>query len=133
MNKNIKNIISIVWLIIGIMLVTLSILEKVDEFWSGCGASLLVIGTLQLLRAYRLNKNEAYREKIEIELSDERNRFIRNKAWAWSGYLFVLIAAIACIVFKLINRDELSMASSAAVCLMITLYWVSYVILKRKY
>ena len=37
------------------------------------------------------SKNEAYREKIEIEEKDERNHFIRNKAWAWAGYLYVMI------------------------------------------
>ena len=133
MKKDKKFIISIIWLIIGICLITLSLFEKVDEFWSGCGAALFVVGVLQLLRSYRIYKNEAYRERMEIEHSDERNRFIRSKAWAWSGYLFILIAAIACIVFKIFNQDVLSMASSAAVCIMITLYWISYAILKRKY
>ena len=128
-----KNIISIVWIIIGITLIALSLIEKLDAFWSGCGASLLVVGTTQLLRSYRINKNEAYREKVEIELSDERNRFIRSKAWAWSGYLFVLIAAIASIVFKLCNQDLLSITSGAAVCIIILLYWISYAFLKRKY
>ena len=128
-----KNIISIVWITIGITLIVLSLIEKLDEFWSGCGASLLVVGITQLLRSYRINKNEAYREQVEVELSDERNRFIRSKAWAWSGYLFVLIAAVASIVFKIFDQNLLSMASGAAVCIIILLYWISYALLKRKY
>ena len=133
MKQTKKNIISIVWIIIGITLIVLSLIEKLDEFWSGCGASLLVVGITQLLRSYRINKNEAYREQVEIELSDERNRFIRSKAWAWSGYLFVLIAAAASIVFKISHLDLLSIASGAAVCIIILLYWISYALLKRKY
>jgi uncharacterized membrane protein len=92
-----------------------------------------VVGIIQLVRFYRLKNNEAYREKMEIEVSDERNHFIRNKAWAWSGYLFILIAAVACIVFKIMGQDLLSMAASGAVCLMLILYWISFIILKRKY
>ena len=84
-------VINIIWVMIGLVLVGLAFLGKVDSFWNGMGSGLLVIGVINILRVYRLNKNEAYREKVEIEISDERNKFIRNKAWAWSGYLFVLI------------------------------------------
>ena len=124
---------SITWVVIGAVLFSMAIAGKVDSFWSGMGGALLAVGGLQILKYYRLNKNEAYREKMEIEYGDERNQFIRNKAWAWSGYLFILIAAIACIVLKIAGQEVLSMAASGAVCLMLVLYWVSYYLLKRKY
>ena len=124
---------SIVYIIIGAALIGLACFEKVDEFWSGMGSALLVIGALRLIRYYRFKKNEAYREKIEIEEKDERNHFIRNKAWAWAGYLYVLIMAIATIVFKVVGQETLMMFASGSVCLVLTLFWVSYVILKRKY
>lgn len=124
---------SIVCIIIGIVLFGLSCFEMVDEFWSGMGSALLVIGALQLIRCYRFNKNEAYREKIEIEEKDERNHFIRNKAWAWAGYLFVMSMAVATIVLKIVGQETLMMAASGSVCFMLTLFWVSYLILKRKY
>ena len=133
MKQNKRIIVSIMWVIIGIVLIGLSFAGIVDEFWSGMGSGLLVVGIIQLIRFYRLQKNEAYREKMEIEASDERNHFIRNKAWAWSGYLFILISAVACIVFKIMGQDLLSMAASGAVCLMLILYWISFIILKRKY
>jgi uncharacterized membrane protein len=126
-------VINIIWVMIGLVLVGLAFLGKVDSFWNGMGSGVLVIGVINILRVYRLNKNEAYREKVEIEISDERNKFIRNKAWAWSGYLFVLIMAISSIVFRIINMEQLSVFASYTVCLMILLYWISYFILKRKY
>ena len=97
------------------------------------GSALLVVGLINLLKIHRLNKNEEYREKLEIEVSDERLQFIRNKAWAWSGYLFVLISAVACIVFKVMNLDQLSLYASFSVCLVLALFWVSHAIIKRKY
>ena len=132
--KNDKKLVwAVIYVIIGAVLVGFAIAGKVDEFWSGMGSAFLVIGVLRLVRAYRFSKNEAYREKIEIEASDERNHYIRNKAWAWAGYLFVMIMAVAVIVFKVMGQETLSMATSMAVCLMITLFWVSFYILKRKY
>ena len=93
----------------------------------------MVVGLINLLKIHRLNKNEEYREKLEIEMSDERLQFIRNKAWAWSGYLFVLISAVACIVFKVMDLDQLSLYASFSVCLVLVLFWASHAIIKRKY
>ncbi len=131
--KERKTWISIIYVIIGVVLFGLSCFEIVDEFWSGMGSALLVIGVLRLLRSYRFNKNDEYREKIEIEEKDERNHFIRNKAWAWAGYLFVMTMAVATIVLKLLGQETLMMAASGSVCFMLILFWVSYLILKRKY
>ena len=133
MKRDKRVYLSITWVVIGAVLFSMAIAGKVDSFWSGMGGALLAVGGLQILKYYRLNKNEAYREKMEIEYGDERNQFIRNKAWSWSGYLFILIAAVSCIVLKIAGQEVLSMAASGAVCLMLMLYWVSYYLLKRKY
>ena len=133
MRQKIKLSFNIVYVIIGCILIGFSVLEKLDSFWSGMGSALLVVGLINLLKIHRLNKNEEYREKLEIEVSDERLQFIRNKAWAWSGYLFVLISAVACIVFKVMNLDQLSLYASFSVCLVLALFWVSHNIIKRKY
>ena len=126
-------LVSALYITIGIILIGLGFAGMVDEFWNGMGSALLVIGVIQLIRRYRLEKNEAYREKIEIETNDERNHFIRNKAWAWAGYLFVMIMAVGCIILRIVGQDTLSMAASGSVCIMLVLFWCSYYFLKRKY
>ena len=133
MRQKVKLSFNIVYVIVGCILIGFAVLEKLDSFWSGMGSALLVVGLINLLKIHRLNKNEEYREKLEIELTDERNQFIRNKAWAWSGYLFVLISAVACIVFKVMNLDQLSLYASFSVCLVLVLFWASHAIIKRKY
>ena len=104
-----------------------------DEYWNGMGMAFAIVGAINLLRIHRLNKNESYREKRELEMSDERNHFIRNKAWAWAGYYFILIAGVCTIVFKIMGQELLSQAAAYTVCLIMILYWISYMILKRKY
>ena len=128
-----KNVYPIALIIAGLALIGLGFAEIVDEFWSGMGSALLVIGAIRLLRFYRLKKNDGYREKMETAVTDERNQFIRMKAWSWAGYLFIMVSAIATIIFRILGQDLLSQFASYAVCLMLVLYWVSYFVLKKKY
>ena len=133
MKKDKRVIVSIFWIVLGGTLIALAFAGVVDMFWNGMGSGLLVVGVIHLLRQYRFNKNETYREKIEIEEKDERNHFLRNKACAWSGYLFVMLAAVSCIVLRIAGQELLSFAASGAVCLMLVLYWISYWVLRKKY
>ena len=122
-----------IWLLLGLVLTALSCLETLDGFWSGMGSALVVIGIVRLLRGYRLSKRETYREAREVAETDERFHFIRNKAWAWAGYLFIIICALGAIVLRLLGKQLLSLDARGAVCLMLVLFWVSFFVLKKKY
>ena len=126
-------ILFIIYIIVGVTLLTLGIAGVIDEFWQGMGGGLLIIGILRSIQSLRYSKDENYRESYNTELNDERNRFIRNKAWAWAGYMFVIIAAIATLVLQTLGERLLSLEVSAAVGLILILYWISYFILQRKY
>ena len=128
-----RMIISIFWIVLGATLSVMSFMKLLDEFWQGFGVGLVLVGVLQLVRHIRYRTNDDYKEKVDIQVNDERNKFLSNKAWAWTGYIFVICAAIATIAFKTTGKDELSMFCSMAMCLMVVVYWISYIILKRKY
>ena len=102
-------------------------------FWGGMGTALVVVNILALVRMYRFQKDEAYREKVEVEANDERNRFLRSSAWAWAGYLFILITAVAAIVLRVAGQEVLSIAAGFAVCLLMLLDWGAYLVLRKKY
>ena len=123
----------ILWMVLGIALSVLSLLETLDEFWSGMGSALLVIGAVRLFRGYRLRRSDVYREKREVMETDERFHFIRTKAWSWAGYLFIIICALSTLLFKLLGQELLCQAAGGAVCLFLVLYWISFFILKKKY
>ena len=124
---------SIVEIILGIVLWICGTIGLIDSFWGGMGGGLMGVGIVFLVRSIRYKRDPAYKEEYDIEISDERNRFIRLKAWSWAGYLFVMIAAIATFAFKLVGREDLMMFCSASVCIMLVLYWICYMVLKNKY
>lgn len=133
MKKDRRNLVIVVYLILGVVLTVLGILEIVGSFWSGMGGALIAVAVIRMIRFLRYRNDEAYRENAQIEAKDERYRFIRNKAWAWAGYLFVMIAAVSTIVLKLLGQDLLAIAAGCAVSVLVLLYWVCYMVLKKKY
>ena len=124
---------SILEIVIGVVLCVCHFANRIDEFWSGMGIALIIVGSLFLLRNIKYHTNENYREEIDTQNNDERNRYLSLKAWSWAGYLFVIIAAVGTIVFKLVGKEELMMLASGSVCIVIFLYWISYMILRKKY
>ena len=118
---------------IGIVLSILGYTGVVDEYWSGMGTALIVVGVIFLFRTFRYKTNTEYKEKVDVEVNDERNKYLRRMAWSWTGYLFVLIAAFASIIFKIVGLDTYSIAAGGAVGLLILLYWISFMILQRKH
>jgi hypothetical protein len=132
--KNDRRILaSILYVFLGTVLLILGVAEVTDAFWSGMGSALIAVGVIRIVQFFRFRKDDSYREKVAIEMTDERNCFLRNKAWAWSGYLFILIAAVSTLVCKLLGQDLLSMAAGFAVCLLALLYWICYLVLRKKY
>ena len=128
-----KIFLSMFWIILGAVLVGCELAGVLDEFWSGMGAGFIAVGALQMYRQVKYRTNEAYKEKVDVAIEDERNRFIRGKAWAWAGYLFVIIAAISSIVLRIAGRGELADMAACGTGLLVFLYWGSYMVLQKKY
>lgn len=131
--KKSRWIASIVEIILGIALFICGAIGILDSYWSGMGGGLIGVGTVFLIRCIRYNRDPAYKEEYDIEMADERNSFLRVKAWSWAGYLYVMITAVSAICFKLLGREDLMMFCSMSVCLVVLLYWVCYMVLKKKY
>ena len=124
---------SIVEIILGLALWICSAIGLIDSYWGGMGGGLMGVGIIFLIRSIRYKRDPEYKEEYDVEMNDERNKFIRLKAWSWAGYMYVMLAAVGAIVFKLLGREDLMMFCSGTVCLVLVLYWVSYMVLKNKY
>ena len=128
-----RMIANIVEIVVGVILTILGYTGVVDSYWSGMGTALIFVGIIFLFRTFRYKTNTEYKEKVDVEVNDERNKYLRMMAWSWTGYFFVLIAAFASIIFRILGYSQYSMMAGYAVCLLITLYWISFLILRRKH
>ena len=133
MRSNKRLVASMIEIAVGAALLICALAGLLDEFWSGMGVALIVVGGLFLIRQIKYKTNESYKESVDVEVNDERNKYLSMKAWSWAGYLFVLIAAVGAIVLKILGREELVYMASGSVCLIVVLYWLSYVVLRKKY
>lgn len=131
--KNKRLIANIAEVAIGLVLTVCGYTGLVDAYWSGMGTALVVVGCIMLFRQFRYQTNSEYKEKVDVEIKDERNKYLRNLAWAWTGYLFVMIAAFGSIIFKVLGMEVYSVAAGFAVCLLITIYWITFIVLRKKH
>ena len=133
MKENKALVINIFWILLGAILIALSKLSQINDMYLGFGGGLVVVGVINLIRVFRYRSNSDYQEKVDIAINDERNNYIRLKAWSWAGYLFVLIAAAITIVCMILSYTLYMQIAAYTICLMVVLYWVSYLILSKKY
>ena len=122
MYNNRRLALSIFWVLLGVTLLVLSITEVLDSsMYAGMGSVLIVVGGLQIIRNIRYRKDAAYQEKVDTETSDERN------------YIVVIIQGIGVVVATVLREDTIRQILSYSVCLIVTVYWISYLVLSRKY
>ena len=124
---------TVFWIVLGAVLVVLTVTEVLDSsIYSGMGGALMAVGTLQLIRAVKYRKDSEYKEKVDTELGDERNRFLRMKSWSWAGYFTILIEGIGAIIAMALGERTVQLVLSYSVCLVLVIYWIAYVILSKK-
>jgi drug/metabolite transporter (DMT)-like permease len=133
MKFNKRLIANITEIVIGVILTICGATGLLDSYWSGMGTALIVVGGLMMIRQVRYSTNAEYKESVDVEIQDERNKFLRVKAWSWAGYFAVLIGAVASIVLRILGQNQLSQFAGLSVCVLMVLYWASYFILKKKY
>ena len=125
---------TVFWIVLGAVLVVLTVTEVLDSsIYSGMGGALMAVGTLQLIRAVKYRKDSEYKEKVDTELGDERNRFLRMKSWSWAGYFTILIEGIGAIIAMALGERTDQLVLSYSICLVLVIYWIAYVILSKKY
>jgi len=133
MNNNRRLIHSAAEIVIGAVLLITVRLMGGDSIWIGMGGALVAVGAVQLFLGLRYRVDTEYRERTDTEATDERNQFIRSRAWVWAGTGFVLIGGVMTVVFQILGRQELSTLCGTGVSLLVLLYWLSNLVLKKKY
>ena len=91
------------------------------------------VAVVRLILMYRYSRNEEYRKAVEISNKDERNKFLATQARNWTMYFTVLILSALCFAFQVAGQTLLSECCGFIVCGMMVIYWIAYLILRRKY
>ena len=133
MNNRRNIIVNIIYIILGAGLIIASKLNDLNSLYTGFGSGLTIVGVAQLIKAVRYSTDKNYKEKVDLSVKDERSSFIRTKAWAWTGYITVIVAAAVDIIFLIIGLEQYVSIASMIVCGIIIIYLISYMILKNKY
>ena len=134
MHNNGKLALSIFWIVLGAVLLGLSVANVLDStIYAGMGGALLAVGILQVIRNLRYRTNPSYQEKIDTEVNDERNIFLGMKSWSWTGRVIVLVECIGIIVAMVLGQQTIQLVLSYSVCAILVIYWVTFMILAKKY
>ena len=121
-------------LLFGIALIAAAfVTQKENQFLSSFGCALAAIGIAQGLRNIRLMRNPEACKRREIAESDERNIMLANKAKSWAFSLYMILIGAAVLVLSLMEKHEIAAILGYTVCILIGLYYVCYLILKKKY
>lgn len=131
--NNRKLAFSIFWIILGAVLMVLTANGVVSDMYSGMGGALIGIGVLQVIRNLRYRTNSKYREKLDVELQDERNKYIRMKSWSWTGYIIVLVQSLGVVIAFVMRQSVVQQVLTLSVCLTLCVYRISYAVICRKY
>lgn len=126
-----KTIAYIILLIGGAVILGLGTAGIADSFYSGMGGGIIGISIIRLVQLVRFSKDKKYAKKVEIEVSDERNIYISNKAKSMTFNWGILACAAATVVLRIIGMNDQSTICGLTICIVLVLYWVIYLIYNK--
>ena len=130
----IRKIISVSYISAGLILVIANIGNSVENnFTFAFGFGLLAMGILRLFRNRKITASEQSMRKQELAEADERIRMISERAKSWAFTLSIIGSGVLVIVLNVLGYREQALPFSWYVCAMATLYWICWVIIRKKY
>jgi uncharacterized membrane protein len=126
--------IAVSYIVIGLLLIAADALNHFEnQFFFSFGITLIVMGILRLLRYRKVTKDDASIHRQEVVETDERTLMMAEKARSWAFSYSILIAGIAVIVLSLLGKHDTAQPFAWYVCGQIGLYWICWLILRKKY
>ena len=120
------------YIVLGVILIILFNLKGAENsYLSSMGFALIVVGIVRIRNHIIITKNEESIRKQKIAETDERNIAIANKAKSLSFMIYIFMACIAVIVLEILNKTQWVSVISGMVCLLLVIYWVTYLIVRK--
>lgn len=125
---------SIGYMALGVLIIVVANITQTDnQFLYTFGSVLLFCGIARARNYFRNTKDEKTIRAIEIRETDERNVEIIQKAKSMAFNIAFFLGGVAVIILQLLGLQEKSLFLSYGVCFSLALYWVCYLIIRKKY
>ena len=122
------------YVIIGAVLILLQVTGRVDnEMSTYFGAVFAACGVARVIQYIRLVSDKDRMEQREIAEKDERNVMLWTQARSWAFGAYLLLAGTAIMILYAIHMDFAAQIVAYNVCALVFIYWICYMIAKRKY
>ena len=129
-----RRIIGISYILLGLALTIADMLKGFENnYFTSFGIALIFMGILRLLQYRKITQDDKSMRKREVAESDERTRMIAERARSWAFSISITGAGIVVIVLSLLGHHEEALPFAWYVCGMVVLYWISFVIIRKKY
>lgn len=126
--------VAVAYCILGLILIIASTANNSENYFiSSFGFTLLILGILRIVQNRKITRTEASMHRREIAETDERTRFLSERAKSWTFSFSIMISGIIVITLSLLGYHEQAQPFSWFVCLMVALYWIFYLIMSKKY
>lgn len=88
--------------------------DVVPGFYIGIGSGFLAAGVVRIVRNVRYLKNPDLSEKRKIYETDERNRLLGLRCWAYAGYSMFLFLYMGVIISGFISLTAMKVLMAVA-------------------
>lgn len=90
---------------LGMLSLAVSVMGKQDAtFYGSLGLGLMAGGILSARRNRRYLKDPVLKKRQEVAESDERNRLLGLRCWAYTGYTMFLLLYVGVMVSGFVDR-----------------------------
>lgn len=129
-----RQLIAASYIALGLVLIIADILKGFENsFFFSFGFALTAMGLLRLFQARKISATKQTMRKQEVAENDERTRMICERAKSWTFSLSVTGSGILVILLNILGYREEALPFAWYVCGMVMLYWICWIILRRKY
>ena len=126
--------IAISYIALGLILMIADAVNRFENyFFFSFGFALMVMGILRMIRHRKTMRDDQSLRKQELAESDERIRMIAERARSWVFSLSVTGAGILVIVLSILGHHDAALPFAWYVCGMCVLYWICFIIIRKKY
>ena len=123
----------VICIVLGvIMIVGVTVTKSENEYISGFGFALAMVGVARIIQYLKITKNEDSIKKQKINETDERNLSIIQKAKSATFSIYLLISCTVVIITALIDMPDVAKWIGCSQFVLVIIYWICYFIYQKK-